>query len=151
MLTRYLKNILFHHFVIHQICYRHRIRNLLAFCLKKKVNMRWRFNLSVEEHKKLTPWHKKMPLGRKTVIPGHKKVTLGAQKGAPGWQVWFPVCGPYDLAVAEYQSHDRANWSFEAQEDHKTWHDQRLLAVGPCAGGAASHCLYYLGGNLCME
>ena len=31
----------------------------------------------------MTPVHKKMPLGRKTVTPGHKKMTLGAQKGAP--------------------------------------------------------------------
>jgi hypothetical protein len=45
--------------------------------------MRWRFYPIVadEEHKKLTPGHKKMPLGRKTVTSaGHKKVTLGAQK-----------------------------------------------------------------------
>ncbi len=46
MLTWYLVNILFHHFVIHQICYHHRIRNLWAF-FKKNVNMMWRFYLSV--------------------------------------------------------------------------------------------------------
>ena len=55
-----------------------------------------RFSISVadEEHNKLTPGHKKVPLGLKTVTKGHKKVTPGqkkprAQKGAQGWQRRF--------------------------------------------------------------
>ena len=42
--------------------------------------MRCRFSISAadEEHKKLTPGDKKMPLvGLKTVTKGHKKVTPG--------------------------------------------------------------------------
>ncbi len=58
----------------------------------------------------MTPGHKKMPFGRKTVTPGHKKVTPGAQKGAPAG-----VAGliPSESDDADEMVSDVTNWNRE--------------------------------------
>ena len=45
----------------------------------------------------MTPGHKKMPLGRKTVTPGHKKVTPGTKR-CPGVAGLIPSELKFSLA-----------------------------------------------------